>query len=169
MMAVDIPSLIVKSGGEIYGKVRLQKMVYLLDQLGMKSGFSFEYHHYGPYSEELSDQVHDDIVFQRIKDVTKHRASDGVPYVVFKAEQAGDGAKPTAHLASDTLSRAISEFSGTSATILELAATIHWLAEVEGIQDWKTELVKRKGAKTANGRSDKAFSLLSKLKLPPAA
>jgi len=32
-MSIDIPALIDAAGGEIVGKIRLQKMVYLLDQL----------------------------------------------------------------------------------------------------------------------------------------
>ncbi|MCF6327554.1 MAG: hypothetical protein L3J21_09725, partial [Devosiaceae bacterium] len=131
-------------------------------------GFSFEYHHYGPYSEELANQVQEDIIFQRIQDVTKHRVSDGVPYVVFKAEKSGKGVDPISNLSSDVLDGAISKFKNTSATILELAATIHWLSEVESVEDWESELDRRKGAKTANGRDKKALELLKNLNLPPA-
>lgn len=60
-MSIDIPGLVAAvPGGELVGKVRLQKTVYLLDQLGLNSGFSYEYHHYGRYSEELAEQVVDD-------------------------------------------------------------------------------------------------------------
>jgi uncharacterized protein YwgA len=40
--------------GEIVGRIRIQKIFYLLEQLGMGGGIWFSYHHYGPYSEELS-------------------------------------------------------------------------------------------------------------------
>jgi hypothetical protein len=55
-----------------------------------------------------------------------------------------------------------------SATVLELAATIHWLAVTEGLPDWREELVRRKGAKTQNGRDRLALELLNALGLPPA-
>ena len=38
-MTIDVPSLILAAGGEVVGKVRLQKIVYLLDQIGLNSGF----------------------------------------------------------------------------------------------------------------------------------
>jgi hypothetical protein len=56
-----------------------------------------------------------------------------------------------------------------SATVLELAATIHWLAEVEGRADWREELVRRKGVKAQQGRDEKALDVLRSLGLPPAA
>ena len=55
-----------------------------------------------------------------------------------------------------------------SATVLELAATIHWLAVYEKRLDWQEELVVRKGVKTENGRDKEALNLLGELKLPPA-
>ena len=87
-MSIDIPSLLNAAGGAIVGKVRLQKIVYLLDQMGMNSGYSYEYHHYGPYSAELADSVDEDVVFGQIEEVSQRRASDGVPYSVFRVSRA---------------------------------------------------------------------------------
>jgi uncharacterized protein YwgA len=50
-----LSELIRASGGSIVGRTRLQKMVYLLEVAGFVSGFDFEYRHYGPYSEDLSN------------------------------------------------------------------------------------------------------------------
>jgi hypothetical protein len=61
-------------------------MVYLLDQMGLGSGYSFEYRHYGPYSAELSEEMEDDVIFRRLNVETKRRQSDGVPYTVYKVE-----------------------------------------------------------------------------------
>ena len=93
LMAIDVPSLVRAAGGEIVGKVRLQKMVYLLDQLGVPTGFSFSYHHYGPYSDELAEVVEDDVIFRRVK-AERRRRSDGVPYVVYKTDNS-EAASPT--------------------------------------------------------------------------
>ena len=60
-MSKKLQALLMEAGGQITGKVRFQKIVYLLDQLGFESGFDFEYHHYGPYSEGLSDTLTDEI------------------------------------------------------------------------------------------------------------
>jgi hypothetical protein len=63
----------------------------------------------------------------------------------------------------------IKRFSATDSTVLELAATAHWLAVVEKIGDWRSEIRLRKGIKTENGRLERAVDLLRELKLRPAA
>jgi hypothetical protein len=55
-----------------------------------------------------------------------------------------------------------------SSTVLELAATIHWLVYTEKVSDWETELVRRKGVRTERGRMKEAIELLGKLALSPA-
>ena len=167
-MTIDIPSLVVVAGGEIVGKIRLQKVVYLLDQIGLNSGFAYEYFHYGPYSEDLAEQVEDDVIFGHLHASQRRRLSDGVPYVAYSAEGPGDGDALAPHIAPDIIRTALTEMQRRSATVLELAATIHWLAVMEGISDWKTELIRRKGAKTNNDRDQRAVELLRALGLPPA-
>jgi uncharacterized protein YwgA len=168
-MTIDIPSLVQAAGGEIVGKVRLQKMVYLLDQLGLGSGFSFEYRHYGPYSEDLAEKIEDNVVFGHLAEVIRRRQSDGVPYSVFKASSVGEGEKIDNILPLDRIADALRKMQERSSTVLELAATIHWLAEIEKVDDWKAELIRRKGAKTQSGRDERAVELLEALHMPPAA
>ena len=167
-MTIDVPSLVVAAGGEIVGKIRLQKVVYLLDQIGLNSGFSYEYFHYGPYSEDLAERVEDDVIFGHLHADQRRRLSDGVPYTAYSAETPGDGDTLEAHMPADRIRTALAEMQRRSATVLELAATIHWLAVMEGVPDWKTELIRRKGAKTNNNRDQLAVELLQTLELPPA-
>jgi hypothetical protein len=54
-------------------------------------------------------------------------------------------------------------------TVLELAATAHWLEREEKVGNWQEEIVRRKGTKTQSGRLDQALSLLKELGLPPGA
>ena len=72
------------------------------------------------------------------------------------------------HLAVDEARKLIPSMAAKSSTVLELAATIHWLSKVEHVPDWKRELVRRKGAKTERGRVEQALELLSQLQLSPA-
>jgi uncharacterized protein len=167
-MTVDIPSLVVAAGGEIVGKIRLQKVFYLLDQMGLNSGFSYQYFHYGPYSEDLAERVEDDVIFGHLNADQRRRLSDGVPYLAYSAKASGDGDALGTRIPFDRIQAALVEMQRRSATVLELAATIHWLAVMEGIPDWKTELVRRKGAKTHNNRDQQAVELLRTLGLPPA-
>lgn len=167
-MAIDISDLLRAAGGEMVGRVRLQKSVYLLDQMGMDSGLSFDYHHYGPYSAELSDELDDEVVFGEIEEEARRRSRDGVPYSVFRVRNAQqDHGSTLGKLPWTEAQNALSEMEKASATVLELAATIHWLAFVERVDDWQAELFCRKGVKTRHGRDRRALQLLRKLGLDP--
>jgi uncharacterized protein len=169
MMPVEIPHLLEAAGGEIVGKVRLQKVVYLLDQLGMHSGFSYEYHHYGPYSAELAKTIDENVFSREIEEAVHRRASDGVPYSIFRTGP-GWGQKASVGVIGDLpfeqAQRALAAMHQRSSTVLELASTIHWLVCVERASDWRTELVRRKGIKAAQGRVEEAIELLTDVGLP---
>src|SRR4051812_7285027 len=125
-MTIDIPSLVMAAGGEIVGKIRLHKVVYLLDQIGLDSGFSYDYYHYGPYSEDLAEQVEDDVVFRHLDASQRRRVSDGVPYGAYSAKASGGGDALETRLPANLVRTALAEMQRHSATVLELAATIHW-------------------------------------------
>jgi uncharacterized protein len=154
------------AGGELVGRIRLQKVVYLLDQLGMGSGAAFEYHHYGPYSEAISDAITDAKFWGHLKEDVKFRVTDGAPYSTFKIStqvapiNLGD-------LTAEDARHHLEKFAGYSSTVLELAATVHWLAFVEKVSDWRTEVEVRKAGKTGNGRLQQALLLLKNIGLAP--
>ena len=158
-----IASVIALAGGEIVGRVRLQKEVYLLDQLGLKSGFSYSYHHYGPYSADLVDAVDGAKAFRLVEEEIRHRKTDGVPFSVYCGRVNADPAESGAQLDAEATKEQLSIMQGKSATVLELAATIHWLANYERVPNWQSELVRRKGQKTEGGRTEEAVALLNQL------
>lgn len=165
-MTLNVAGLVKAAGGEIVGKIRLQKTVYLLQEMGIRSDLDFEYHHYGPYSEALADQTEGEVIFGELKSTERRRMGDGVPYVVYQLE----GSNVEALQLTAKQKTALAEMQRTSATVLELAATIHWLSVYEGFTtEWRRELISRKGAKTSSGRDQAAFALLEKIGLPPAA
>jgi uncharacterized protein len=45
------------AGNELVGRTRLQKIVYLSQLAGFAEDFEFEYRHYGPFSENLSEAM----------------------------------------------------------------------------------------------------------------
>jgi uncharacterized protein YwgA len=50
---------IVETAAPLEGRVRLQKTIYLLKRLGLRplARVRYTYHHYGPYSETVSDAL----------------------------------------------------------------------------------------------------------------
>ncbi len=156
------------AGGELVGRIRLQKVVYLLEQLGMNCGVPFEYHHYGPYSEAISDAVTDAKFWGHISEVVSFRVADGAPYSSFKTQPEASEPVQLGELSAEKAKLYLAKFSGCTSTVLELAATVHWLAFVEKVPDWRAEIEVRKAGKTSNGRLEKAIQLLTELGLQPA-
>jgi uncharacterized protein len=164
----DIVAAVVgAAGGELTGRVRLQKALYLLDRLGLDSGFSYEYHHYGPYSRDLDNAMADAKAFGLVKERYEHRQSDGAMYSIFNLSSDYDW--NSGSLGRERLTELAQLFSGTRVTVLELAATIDWLWRVERYADWQNEVTKRKGAKVRHGRLERAVELLRDLGLAPPA
>jgi len=151
---------------KLVSRVRFQKIAYLLEQLGCNLGFEFSYHHYGPFSHDLERAILDAKAFGLIEEELAHRQSDGASYSIFKLSNSNvDTNAPDVQQFKSQIKR----FAHFNVTILELAATAHWLASAEKISNWKDEIIKRKGIKTQAGRLEKALDLLKELNLPPGA
>ena len=158
----NVADIVSAAGGRLVSRIRLQKIAYLLDQLGANSGFSYTYHHYGPYSRDLDSAILDAEAFSLVKEAFGRRASDGARYSIFHTTQHCD----FTYLQDERLRDLVKNLASENVTVLELAATAHWLKENEKVADWESEIVRRKGSKTANGRLGEAKSLLQKIGLP---
>lgn len=165
MLELDelVVGAVALSGGELVGRIRLQKVMYLLEKHGMGGGISFEYHHYGPYSEAISDAVTDAKFWGNIEESVSFRMSDGAPYSSFKSNAVAP--EMLGQLNASDAKRLLDRFSGCTSTVLELAATAHWLANVEKVPDWQNEIAVRKAGKTGNGNLEKAVGLLKEIGL----
>ena len=159
-----VAEVVAAAGGQIVGRVRLQKVFYLLDRLGLDSSFEYEYHHYGPYSAELAEAVEDATAFGQVSERIERRSYDGVPYSIFEQPRATLGSQLGALERSRAVT-ALKRMETESATVLELAATIDWLKGNEGIDNWYPELIRRKGAKAEGSRVERAKRLLRDLGL----
>lgn len=160
-----VADILGAAGGRLVSRIRFQKIAYLLDQLGAESGFDYSYHHYGPYSRDLDSAILDAEAFGLLKEEYGYRKSDGARYSVFVHRAEG---KEFSCLKDDRLRNVTKRLATENVTVLELAATAHWLAEFEKVDDWKAEIRRRKGSKTDNGRLEEATKLLAEVGLPPA-
>lgn len=161
-----VADILEAAGGRLVSRIRLQKIAYLLDQLGADSGFSYSYHHYGPYSRDLDNAILDAKAFDLVKEDYEHRKSDGARYSVFVRQ---NSAKAYQRVNDSRLRDVTRRLASHDVTVLELAATAHWLEKVERVSDWKAEIRRRKGSKTENGRLEKATKLLAEVGLAPAS
>lgn len=164
-----VAAVLTAAGGELVSRIRLQKTVYLLDRLGFGSGLDdFAYYRYGPYSAALDAAVDYAKVAGLVAEERRHRMSDGATYSVFKRVGDVDTEAEESSLGEAEVERLVRRFAATNLTVLELAATADWVRRSEKREDWRAEVVRRKGPKTENGRLDKAVDLLDELGLSPS-
>jgi uncharacterized protein YwgA len=161
-----VTAVIAAAGGKLTSRVRLQKSVYLLDQLGLGSGFDYSYHHYGPYSRDLDNAIADAKAFDLLEEGFGRRQSDGAPYSIFEVKGAPKGSV-FSHLSLEKAGELMRTFVETNVTVLELAATIDWLCRFERRKDWRSEVKKRKTVKARDDRLEKAVDLLKSVGLEP--
>jgi len=164
-----IGRVLAAADGEIIGRIRMQKIFYLLEQSGLRSDLSFNYHHYGPYSRDLDAALGRAEAFEGVREDIKHRQVDGMPYSVFtlSSDVVVDRESKLGRISVKKARDLIAKMKSRTSTVLELAATIHWLVNHEHIKDWRSELIRRKGIKTDRGRIDEALILLGELDLSP--
>ena len=167
----SIPGLITDAvalaGGRMVGRTRIQKTIYLLDNMGLSSGATFYYHNFGPFSDDVANGIVDEKFEGQIREQLELRQADGSPYSVFSTSKKSDDVDRLGNLRSEVARAAIKKMNEATSTVLELAATIHWLAFVEQSEDWRAELIRRKGAKTQGGRIEQAVALLQEFNLAP--
>lgn len=159
-----VAAVLQAADGEIVGRIRMQKVIYLLEQLGADTGLRFSYHHYGPYSEDAARELE----WATADGVIEEKAvpTDGGYYSIYRLKAAAS-ALPD-HLGSLTWEKvrtAVAAMTRETSAVLELAATIHWLTQKEGIVDWPKELRVRKPAKATDARVEQALTLLGELRL----
>jgi uncharacterized protein len=155
--------IVQDAGGELVGRTRLQKVAFLMQLAGFENVFSFEYRHYGPYSEELS-QAMDIAVLLGPVDEVERVADWGGRYSIYSLK----GKVPEVEVDADR-AYFVQQAKRIDAVELELAATAAYLYAVEGIgrvspgNPWE-ETARRKPTKTAGGRLAKAAQAYQELR-----
>ncbi len=160
-----VAAVLCAADGEITGRIRLQKIFYLLEQKGLGGDFWYSYHHYGPYSEDLSTAI--DYAVKLDKTVMEEQTPiEGGFFSTYRlAKTPGQAPSHVGALPWEQARDAIRDMKAETSVVIELAATIHWLAAREKIADWQRELRIRKPSKADDARTKKATILLGKLGL----
>jgi hypothetical protein len=158
--------IVQDAGGELVGRTRLQKIAYLAQLAGFPLGFEFEYHHYGPYSEDLARGM-DIATLVGVVGEEERQADWGGRYSIYRVKVSKNPPDPGR-------SAFVQRAKIIDANELELAATAAYLFVVEKIGNGKPgnpwhETRRRKPQKSENGRLERAaqaYADLRKLSTP---
>jgi uncharacterized protein len=157
---------IVTETGRIEGRVRLQKLCYLLQQISVPQlrDVWFRYHHYGPFSEDVAG-VLQQAVFTHIIDEKIESFEDE-----WQRYEYTPGAKAKAYVAQlDSDSRrlireVVDAVKDAHWRELELAATVDYLEKNEHLDSDEATIRAIKLKPACAGYKDDALALLSEIR-----
>lgn len=151
---------IALADGELIGRTRLQKTLCLLELGGVGIGFSYSYHHYGPYSEQVSVAASDAGVLGLLTEDIQTAAWGG-QYSVFRF----NGDTPVAD-AQDPIKQLVMIAKDADGISLELAATAAFLASRGSESPW-ADVARLKPEKADSIEKSKAlYGLIREANLP---
>lgn len=148
------------------GKKTLQKLVYLIERKGIKLGFAYSIHYYGPYSSELDYAIHR-LEMQGVVTII----SDGMTHQISLTEDAGLIREEEVEILDkeqlQKIDEIIAKFATKSAYDLEAITTTDYVAQqlkANGglwAQDSLVEGVRKiKGEKFSQEKIEEAIAIL---------
>ena len=146
----------------VTGRKKLQKMIYIMKKLDMPFQEKFEFHIYGPYSEELTARVEELCDMGFLSDALEDKGS----YVQYKYSVTDEGQEFRKVLGESILDNPLTaeKLNAKSGRFLELTATLLYfdhLTRQEQID--KLHVVKGKLNFTAE-EIDEAFAFIEELR-----
>lgn len=157
--AMLIARLIKTVGGKLVGRIRLQKIMYILQVAGLDSNLVYQYYHYGPYCEELADAAD----YGAASGLFKEEEVDTAWGTAYSVYTANNKVSDVAMLPEEFTSLA-QKAADSSSVILELAAMALYLSKEECVADAWGETAARKQQKAKDGRIEMAKELYGELK-----
>ena len=150
------------------GKKTLQKLVYLIERKGIRLGFDFSIHYYGPYSSELDYAIHR-LEMQGVIEIKPEGMTHQISLVengdLIGEEEIESFEEKEFRLIEDV----ITKFAAKSAYDLEIITTTDYVAQqlkVNGVpwdQDSLVEGVRKiKGEKFTKEKIEEAIAILQR-------
>lgn len=153
-MSNIVYTIISAADGEMTGKVRLQKVAYVLDLAGLTEPLAHRYYHFGPYSDIVTNQATEALSCGLLT-VNEVQTEWGGAYTAFKAHEVAP--------VDDMVSAIVKKSCSVESVVLELAATAAYLKQEFGDAAWD-ETARRKPLKATSERLAKAKAFWSDLR-----
>lgn len=146
---------------EVVGRKKLQKIIYILQSSGIPFEEKYQFHFYGPYSEELSLRIEELSNLGLISEKKEEKSN----YVQYRYEITPEGEVFLEQIPVDMpdLKEKLDLLVGESSRFLELVATMLYFRELsrEEVEE-KVHTVKRKQNYSAK-ELDEAWRLIENL------
>ncbi|AGK56085.1 YwgA family protein [Bacillus sp. 1NLA3E] len=152
----------ISVSGEITGRKKLQKMIYIAKKISFPFQERFQFHFYGPYSEELTLRVEELCNIGFLNEIKENKG--GYHQYRYALTESGKEFLSLNEVDMPTLPECLADMNGQNARFLELVSTILYFDNLpkEEVQD-KVFTLKSKQRYTTE-EVDEAYSYIEVLK-----
>nr|WP_238941960.1 YwgA family protein [Bacillus sp. REN10] len=148
--------------GEVIGRKKLQKMIYIAKKISFPFQEKFEFHFYGPYSEELTLRVEELCNMGFIDEVREKKG--GYYQYRYTTTEEGETFLKHADVDMPRLTEIITEMNGQSARFLELVSTVLYFDSLTREEVSEKIFTLKSKQRYTEEEIDDAYAYIKKLK-----
>lgn len=152
----------ISVSGEVIGRKKLQKMIYIAKKMEFPFQERFQFHFYGPYSEELTLRV-EELCNMGFLDEVKEKKGGYYQYR-YTLTEAGQEFLGENSVEMPCLSDCLTDINDQNARFLELVSTVLYFDNLPEAEVREKIQTVKKSQKYTDGEIDEAYAYIASLK-----
>lgn len=152
----------ISISGEVIGRKKLQKMIYIAKKLDFPFQERFQFHFYGPYSEELTLRVEELCNMGFLEEVKEKKG--GYYQYRYTLTEAGQEFLGENSVEMPRLHDCLTDINGQNARFLELVSTVLYFDNLPEAEVREKIQTVKKSQKFSNEEIDEAYAYIASLK-----
>lgn len=153
----------ISTAGEISGRKKLQKIVYIAKKLSFPFHEKFQFHFYGPYSEELTLRIEELCAMGYLNEVKEKKA--GYYQYCYSITEAGKDFLSIQEVDMPALDTCLVDMNEQSARFLELVSTVLYFDTLEKEEVIEKIFTLKSKQKYTLEEIDDAYAYIEKLQV----
>ncbi|PJN87818.1 YwgA family protein [Bacillus sp. mrc49] len=152
----------ISTAGEISGRKKLQKIVYIAKKLSFPFHEKFQFHFYGPYSEELTLRIEELCEMGYLNEVREKKA--GYYQYCYSITDAGQDFLSIQEVEMPALEACLHDMNEQNARFLELVSTVLYFDTLEKEEVTEKIFTLKSKQKYTPEEIDEAYAYIDQLK-----
>ncbi|MCY9005201.1 YwgA family protein [Peribacillus frigoritolerans] len=152
----------ISTAGEISGRKKLQKIVYIAKKLSFPFHEKFQFHFYGPYSEELTLRIEELCEMGYLNEVREKKA--GYYQYCYSITDAGQDFLSIQEVEMPALEACLQDMNEQNARFLELVSTVLYFDTLEKEEVTEKIFTLKSKQKYTHEEIDEAYEYIEQLK-----
>ncbi|AOH57240.1 YwgA family protein [Peribacillus muralis] len=152
----------ISTAGEISGRKKLQKIVYIAKKLSFPFHEKFQFHFYGPYSEELTLRIEELCEMGYLNEVREKKA--GYYQYCYSITDAGQDFLSIQEVEMPALEACLLDMNERNARFLELVSTVLYFDTLEKEEVTEKIFTLKSKQKYTPEEIDEAYEYIEQLK-----